>query len=130
MLIAVLVTIGTPLIFFISIPLTIYVVVAAFISPSVFVDDSQGVIGAMSEGREEGTTVWDHFLTTVYFFSLGMASFNLLPLSFLDGGQIYATLLARYEGFLKYWKVGSTIGLIALVVMINGGDILQVLGWW
>jgi membrane-associated protease RseP (regulator of RpoE activity) len=124
------VTIGTPLLFLLSIPLTIYAVLTAFISPGGFVEDSQGVIGAVWEGRAEGSTVWEHFLTTIYFFSIGVASFNLLPLSFLDGGQIYATLLARYEGFLKYWRVVSTVGLIALIILINGGDILQALGWW
>lgn len=127
-LIVALVTIGTPLLFFLSIPLTIYAVAMAFVSPGGFVEDSQGVIGAVSEGRAEGSTVWEHFLTTVYFFSIGVASFNLLPLSFLDGGQIYATLLARYENFLKYWRVGSTIALVALIVLINGGDILQAIG--
>ncbi len=72
-----------------------------------------------------GLPMWRQALVTIYFFSLLVGSFNLMPISILDGGRIFQSLLHPFPRFIKLWRVTTSFLLAGLVVYAIGGDIIK-----
>ncbi len=74
---------------------------------------------------------WGRFWTITAFLSIMLAVLNVLPIPALDGGHamftIYEMITGRKpnEKVLEYAQVAGFILLLALVVLVNGNDIIK-----
>jgi Zn-dependent protease len=81
---------------------------------------------AVSSSLLHGYPPGGQVLLLLYIFSLSLGSFNLIPVSFLDGGRIFRTLFSRFPRFIRIWDQGITIFLVVLVLYLIGGDIFKI----
>ena len=94
--------------------------------------DMSGPIGIISgeaipSFHLENTPVWLQLAVTVYIFSMGVGGFNLIPLSFLDGGRIFENLFSRFPKFLGFWRATTGVVLVSLLVCILVTDIMKII---
>ena len=74
---------------------------------------------------------WERFWTITAFLSIMLAVLNVLPIPALDGGHamftIYEMITGRKpnEKFLEYAQIAGFILLLALVLLVNGNDIIK-----
>ncbi len=64
------------------------------------------------------TPCWLQFCMTLWFLSLAVGSFNLIPLSFLDGGRIFQELSKNYPKLQQRWGYSSSVFLAVFLVII------------
>ena len=121
---------GTVGLFVISVPLTVWSFVLIILHPVASVDLVSGPISIYS-----GTAVPQAFLASFslpgkmvmisYLVSLGLGSFNLTPISMLDGGRILRLALSRWPRVADGWLYASTGFLLLLVVYMCGADVVK-----
>ncbi len=78
-------------------------------------------------------TVWDwrSFWTLTAFLSIVLAIMNLLPIPALDGGHVlfilYEMITGRKPGekFLEYAQIAGMLFILALLLYVNGNDIIK-----
>ena len=86
-------------------------------------------------GMFSPTWDWHHFWSMTAFLSFVLAFMNLLPIPALDGGHVLFLLAEMIRGkalpqkFLEYAQMTGVILLLALMVYVNGLDILRGLGF-
>ncbi len=74
---------------------------------------------------------WGRFWTITAFLSIMLAVLNVLPIPALDGGHAMFTIYEMITGrkpndkFLEYAQVAGFILLLALVLLVNGNDIIK-----
>ncbi len=74
---------------------------------------------------------WGRFWTITAFLSIMLAVLNVLPIPALDGGHalftIYEMITGRKpnEKFLEYAQIAGFVLLLALVLLVNGNDIIK-----
>lgn len=74
---------------------------------------------------------WGRFWTITAFLSIMLAVLNVLPIPALDGGHAMFTLYEMITGrkpnekFLEYAQIAGFILLLALVLLVNGNDIIK-----
>jgi len=74
---------------------------------------------------------WTRFWTITAFLSIMLAVLNVLPIPGLDGGHamftIYEMITGRKpnEKVLEYAQVAGFIFLLALILLVNGNDIIK-----
>jgi regulator of sigma E protease len=74
---------------------------------------------------------WQSFWTITAYLSIMLAVLNVLPIPALDGGHamftIYEMITGRKpnEKFLEYAQIVGFILLLALVLLVNGNDIIK-----
>ena len=123
---------ATVYLFFAGVPLTIIALVKMVMHPISNMKDMSGPIGIISgeaipSFHLENTPVWLQLAVTVYIFSMGVGGFNLIPLSFLDGGRIFENLFSRFPKFLGFWRATTGVVLVSLLVCILVTDIMKII---
>lgn len=123
---------GTIVLFFVSVPLTIYAIVMLLLHPIAQMSMVSGPVGILS-----GTAIppevlaplplWQQAFMIIYFMSLGIGSFNLVPISMLDGGQILLRLTNRWPRFGKVWLVSTTGILVSLALYLITTDVYKII---
>ncbi len=74
---------------------------------------------------------WGRFWTITAFLSIMLAVLNVLPIPALDGGHAMFTLYEMITGrkpnekFLEYAQIVGFVLLLALVLLVNGNDIIK-----
>jgi regulator of sigma E protease len=74
---------------------------------------------------------WARFWTITAFLSIMLAVLNVLPIPALDGGHAMFTLYEMITGrkpnekFLEYAQIAGFILLLALVLLVNGNDVIK-----
>ncbi|MDQ5950510.1 MAG: regulator of sigma protease [Patescibacteria group bacterium] len=121
---------ATIYLFFAGIPMVIVALAKMAIHPISNTKDISGPIGIISgdavpSSLIENTPVWLQLAITVYILSMGVGSFNLIPLSFLDGGRIFENLFSKFPKFTNLWRNATSIALGLLVVYILFTDIVK-----
>ncbi len=125
-----LAVVGTVALFFVGIPLTIYLLVDIFLRPFESLETVSGPIGVLSgswvpEEMMHSFSFLEVNLIIIWIISLSVGTMNLLPLSFLDGGHIFHELFAKFPRFVKGWRRVTNVVLLALVLYMIGGDIYK-----
>lgn len=94
---------------------------------------AQGLGGFASIGNLFSPTWdWHHFWGMTAFLSFVLAFMNLLPIPALDGGHVLFLLVEMITGkslpqkFLEYAQMTGVILLLALMLYVNGLDILRI----
>lgn len=122
--------VGSVLLFLIAVPLTVYALGDIFLNPIQSLEMVDGLIGiftgkAVPVEMMTGTTLFNQAMIVTWVLSLAIGTFNLIPLSFLDGGRIFSELFAKFPIFVKRWNVATTGVLAVLIVYMIGGDIYK-----
>ncbi len=117
-------------IFMMLVPLSMISLAAIVIHPIAGLNMIGGPIAlfsgnAIPDEMLAGLPMWRQALATVYFLSLLIGSFNLIPISILDGGRIFQSLLYPFPRFIKVWRVTTGFLLAGLVLYAIGGDIIK-----
>ncbi len=119
---------GTIVAFIVSIPVTIYALFVIFLHPIDSMNTVAGPIGLIS-GEGVGVPLdiplFTHFIIYTYVLSLAIGTINLVPMSILDGGRIFSEVLAEKKVFIKYWQIGTSGLLVALMIYIISTDIFK-----
>lgn len=127
-------TIGTIAIFIFAIPATVYFVFEIFISPVKSMEQISGPIGIITAEATEtaslsglggGLTI--ELLVLIWSLSLAVGTFNLIPLSALDGGRIFSELFSKHKTFIKIWSWTTGVLLLVLIVYLLGTDIFKLI---
>jgi regulator of sigma E protease len=123
---------ATAFLFFVSVPLTVIALSKMAMHPITNMNEVSGPIGIISgkaipSSLLENAPVWLQLFFTVYILSMGVGSFNLIPLSFLDGGRIFEKLFSRFPKFLGFWRATTGVVLGLFVVYILVTDIVKVI---
>ncbi len=104
-----------------------------FVSPEVKINQSVGGFYSMGKMYPDEFD-WHAFLSLTAFISIALAFMNLLPIPGLDGGYVIFLLFEMITGKQVSEKVmekATTVGLVillALMVYVNGLDILKIFG--
>jgi membrane-associated protease RseP (regulator of RpoE activity) len=122
----------TIVLFIASIPLTVYALAVTFLHPIAGIDNMAGPIGIVTgtmipSSMLAGYTPFEQFLFLSWVLSLGLGTFNLVPLSFLDGGRIFHILMSRWPKFQLAWQGGTTALLAMLVIYLVIGDVWKLI---
>lgn len=103
-----------------------------FVSPEVKINESVG--GFYSMGKLYNVEFnWPDFIGLTAFISIALAFMNLLPIPGLDGGYVIFLLFEMLTGKRvseKFMERATTVGLVlllALMVYVNGLDVLKIL---
>lgn len=124
------VTLGTTILFLILVPLSVWAVVSILLHPIESFEHVGGPI-AIIKGEAvpadwiNGLPVGYQILLIIYILSLSVGSFNLMPISMLDGGRIFRTLFERFPRFVTVWDWATGMFLFVLIVYLLGGDLLK-----
>jgi membrane-associated protease RseP (regulator of RpoE activity) len=89
--------------------------------------DYASVAGPIGIVKEMNTiSSWESFIFFGININIGLAAFNLIPLSPLDGGHIFGSLLKKFNSDweLKFQKI-SVLVLLCLVVLIFISDFIK-----
>ena len=76
---------------------------------------------------------WQSFWNLTAFLSIILAVMNILPIPALDGGHVIFLLFEVITGrkpsdkFLEYAQIAGMILLLALLVYVNGNDVLRLI---
>lgn len=125
-------TVGTVVLFFVLVPLTMYLVGKMLMHP---ISSSHMAVGPLSmldgkaipESMNHGLPLWALALFTLYLFSMGVGSFNLMPLSVLDGGRVASILLPKHRGVVRAWDFVTGTILLGVILLVITGDVRNVL---
>jgi len=127
-----MVTIGTVAVFIFAVPATVYAVFKIFTSPVKSMENVSGPIGIISGQSSEaaassslGDSLPLELLVIIWTLSLAVGSFNLIPLSILDGGQIFKEVFSKHTTLIKIWRWSSGALLMTLFVYVFGTDIFK-----
>ncbi|MEI7776998.1 MAG: site-2 protease family protein [bacterium] len=124
---------NTVLIFLALVPLTMASLWSIAIHPIAGLKMISGPIAIFSGNAIPndwlvGLPMWRQALLTIYILSLVIGSFNLMPISILDGGRIFQTLLCPFfPRFVRVWHIATSFLLAGLVFYAIGGDIIKIL---
>lgn len=78
-----------------------------------------------------GTWDWEFFWNFTAFLSIMLAFLNILPIPALDGGHVMFVLYEMISGrkphqkFLEYAQMVGFFLLLALILLVNGKDIIE-----
>ena len=72
-----------------------------------------------------GFPMWRQALLTIYVLSLVIGSFNLMPISVLDGGRIFQILLHPFPRFVRVWQISTSLLFAALVFYAISADVIN-----
>lgn len=127
---SIIVVIGTIFFFVTGVPVIIYNLVGIILHPINNIDGVSGPISILTgksipESMLSGQSQMAKLLITTYVLSLGIGTFNLLPLSMLDGGRIARVLLSRFPKFNTVWTLGTSVVLALLVCYVLVGDVVK-----
>lgn len=122
--------IGTVVLFFLAIPISIYVLYSLVIKPvenMAMVDGPIGIITGEHIPTEVAAVVGygGEVVFTLWLMSLAVGSFNLLPISILDGGRIFGELFSKYRLFTATWFWSTSGFLVIMVVYLFTTDIVK-----
>ena len=80
-----------------------------------------------------GVWNWERFWALTAFLSIILAVMNILPIPALDGGHVMFLLFEVITGrkpsdkFLEYAQIAGMILLLALLLYVNGNDVLRMI---
>lgn len=122
--------VGSVLLFIAAVPLSVYALADILLNPIESLEMVDGPIGvilgkAVPAEIMTGTTLLDLAMIVTWILSLSIGTFNLVPLSFLDGGRIFSEAFAKFPAFVKGWTVMTSGILAVLIIYLIGGDIYK-----
>lgn len=121
----------TILVFVLATILTPYLLFQIFVHPINSAGGVSGPLGvlsgqAMPHDLIGGLSLGSQMITVLYVISIAVGSFNLLPLSFLDGGRVMRVLIEqRFPTFARAWAGVSSMLLVALAVYALLADVVR-----
>lgn len=123
--------VGTTILFIIAVPFTLYVIFGLLLNPADNIDKVSGPIGVFSGSAVPESTLIDFGYTgqaciMIWMISMAIGSFNLLPLSILDGGHIFKEFFPEDSRFIKAWGKVTGALLIAIIAYVIIADIVRV----
>lgn len=120
----------TIVLFIAFVPLSVYALVTLIFSPIEKMDSVSGPIGIIKGGESPGIPAeyssFDEIVIYSYMISLAVGTFNLLPLSMLDGGQITRELLPEKGNWRNGWLYSTSALFAVLVVYILVTDVYKI----
>lgn len=125
--------IGTTVIFIVAVPLTAYALFDLLLHPIDRMEEISGPIAifsgkAIPEQLFTGLGYGGQAVITIWMISLALGTINLVPISILDGGQIFRELFSKYPRFTNIWERSTTVLFIALIIYVIGTDIIKMAG--
>lgn len=123
---------GTVVFFFAAVPMTLYVLYKIFTQPVENMDSVSGPIGiftgsAVPDSILGGFSLFHQALIITYLLSISVGTFNLLPISFLDGGRILGEFFSRTSKFIRGWNIVTTSLFFVLIFYVLFADVFKLL---
>jgi membrane-associated protease RseP (regulator of RpoE activity) len=120
----------TVMLFFVFVPLTMWLLVDMLLHPIVNLPQVQGGPIGIYSGNALSGMVQDMppitaALVLLYVLSFSVGTFNLVPFSILDGGRIFRTVFSKFPRFVGTWNAATSAFLLCIVLYLTLGDIMH-----